>query len=130
PYNSSLPRGGLRMRPTVSTRPKERLNLLKLAAQELDAKLGALVDGRRISKRELGVMRLVNRFMTTGDPKIFMTLVEIVHQGGGPEINYHSPSADVTEWTDNEVLDAFNLFWDRNIPEEDEDDDGDDNEKS
>jgi hypothetical protein len=59
-----------------------------------------------------------------------MTLVEIVHQGGGPEINYHSPSADVTEWTDNEVLDAFNLFWDRNIPEEDEDDDGDDNEKS
>lgn len=99
----------------MSTRPKQRLNLLKLAAQELDAKLGALADGQRISKRELGVIRLVNRFMTTGDPKIFMAFVKILHPGGGPEITYRNPSADVTEWTDNELMEAFNLSWDRDI---------------
>jgi hypothetical protein len=63
---------------------KQRLNLLQLAAQKLDAKLETS-DGRRLSKREIGVIKLVNRFVETGDPKIFMTLVEIVYQGGRPE---------------------------------------------
>jgi hypothetical protein len=103
------------MRTVMPRKPKQRLNLLKLAAQKLDAKLETS-DGRRLSKREIGVIKLVNRFVETGDPKIFTTLVEIVHQGGRPEITYRAPSADVTEWTDNEVFEAFNAFWDRDIP--------------
>ena len=78
------------MRAIMPRKPKQRLNLLKLAAQKLDAKLETS-DGRRLSKREIGVIKLVNRFVETGDPKIFMTLVEIVHHGGRPEISYRAP---------------------------------------
>jgi hypothetical protein len=105
------------MRAIMPRKPKQRLDLLKLAAQKLDAKLD-ISDGRRLSKREIGVIKLVNRFVETGDPKIFMTLVEIIHQGGRPpEITHRAPPTDVTEWTDNEVFEASNAFWDRNFPE-------------
>jgi hypothetical protein len=94
-------------------KPKQRLNLLKLAAQKLKLETS---DGRRLSKREIGVIKLVNRFVETGDPKIFMTLIEIVHQGGRPEITYRAHPEDVTEWTDNEVFEAFNAFRDHDFP--------------
>lgn len=100
----------------MSKKAKQRPNLLKLAAQELDAKVVVPGDDRRISKRELGVIRLVNRFMETGDPKIFMAFVEILHQGGGPEIIYRSPSTDVTEWTDNEVFEVVMQLWEQCAP--------------
>jgi hypothetical protein len=102
----------MQMRMTMPRRPKQRLDLLRLADQKFDAKL-SLKDGRRLSKRELGVIKLVNRFVETGDPKIFKLLVEILHPGSGPEVIYRDPPSDVTRWTDNEVLEAFHAFWDR-----------------
>jgi hypothetical protein len=90
------------------------VNLIKRARQKLEAKV-EVRDGsrmRRLSKGEIGVMKLVNRFAKTGDPKIFMMLVDILHKGGGPEVIELPPPADVRQWTDEEIFEAIVHFWD------------------
>lgn len=90
------------------------LNLIKLARQRLESKV-EVRDGdrrRRLSKREIGVMKLVNRFAESGDPKIFMILVDLLHKGDGPEVIELPAPRDVRRWTDDEIFDAFIYFWD------------------
>ena len=92
------------------------VNLIKLARQKLESKI-EVRDGsrvRRLSKGEIGVMKLVNRFAGTGDPKIFMMLVEILHKHGEPEVIELPPPADVGQWTDEEIFEAIMYFWDFN----------------
>jgi hypothetical protein len=94
-------------------RTKE-VNLIKLARQKLESKV-EVRDGsrmRRLSKGEIGVMKLVNRFAETGDPKIFMMLVEILQKRDGPEVIELPPPADVRQWTDEEIFEAIVYFWD------------------
>jgi hypothetical protein len=89
------------------------VNLIKLARQKLESKV-EVRDGsrrRRLSKGEIGVMKLVNRFVETGDPKIFMVLVEILQKSGGPEVIELPPPTDVKQWTDDEIFEAFVYFW-------------------
>ncbi len=92
---------------------KKGLNLIKLARQKMESKVDVR-DGertRRMSKGELGVIKLVNRFMETGDPKIYWELVDIVHPGGGgPEVIQLPPSSDVTQWSDDDVREAALQF--------------------
>jgi hypothetical protein len=57
-------------------------------------------------------MKLVNRFAESGDPKIFMILVDLLHKGDGPEVIELPAPRDVRRWTDDEIFDAFIYFWD------------------
>lgn len=92
----------------------DELNLIKLARKRLESKV-EVRDGdrtRRLSKGEIGVMKLVNRFAETGDPKIFMILVELLHKGDGPEVIELPAHHDVRQWTDDEIFAAIVYFWD------------------
>ena len=94
------------------------VNLIKLARQKLESKV-EVRDGirrRRLSKGEIGVMKLVNRFAETGDPKIFMMLVEILHKSGGPEVIELPPPTNVKQWSDDEIEKDMPVLADSNDP--------------
>jgi hypothetical protein len=65
-------------------RPKQAKNLSTLTREKLAAKVPVREGGRerRMSKGEIGVTKLVNRFAETGDPKLFMALVKLLETAG------------------------------------------------
>lgn len=108
PPTASVPKSRRRK----SSSSKARLDPLKMVRESLDATLTSPVDGRRISKRELAIISLVNRFATTGDAKTFKTLVDLLGDHRGPEVIYDDPPSDVRMLGDNEVFDVMMAFWD------------------
>lgn len=60
-------------------RPKGAKNLTTLTREKLEAKVPVREGGRekRMSKAEIGVTKLVNRFAETGDPKLFLALLKL-----------------------------------------------------
>ncbi len=64
-------------------RPKGAKNLTTLTREKLDAKVSVREGGRekRMSKGEIGVTKLVNRFAETGDPKLFLALMKLQEMG-------------------------------------------------
>lgn len=66
-------------------RPKASKNLSTLVREKLQAKVPAREGGRerRMSKGEIGVTKMVNRFAETGDPKLYGVLREAEGVSGG-----------------------------------------------
>jgi hypothetical protein len=66
-------------------RPKAAKNLSTLAREKLQAKVSVREGGRErlMSKAELGVTKLVNRFAESGDPKLLAALQKM-EGGEGP----------------------------------------------
>jgi hypothetical protein len=64
-------------------RPKGAKNLTTLTREKLDAKVSVREGGRekRMSKGEIGVTKLVNRFAETGAPKLFVALTKLQEAG-------------------------------------------------
>jgi hypothetical protein len=67
-------------------RPKGAKNLATLTREKLEAKVTVREGGRekRMSKAEIGVTKLVNRFAETGDPKLFQALARLQEAGSAP----------------------------------------------
>lgn len=61
-------------------RPKGSKNFSTIAREKLDAKVAVREGSRQkqMSKGEIGITKLVNRFAESGDPKIFQTLMRLV----------------------------------------------------
>jgi hypothetical protein len=68
-------------------RPKGAKNLRTLTLEKLQAKIPVREGGRerRMSKAEIGITKLVNRFAETGDSKLYMVLLKQLE--GGPTGN-------------------------------------------
>ncbi|MBN9437466.1 DUF5681 domain-containing protein [Bosea sp. (in: a-proteobacteria)] len=66
-------------------RPKASKNLSTLAREKLQAKVSVRENGRerRMSKAEIGVTKMVNRFVETGDPKLYILLKQLEGDSGG-----------------------------------------------
>lgn len=66
-------------------RPKASENLSTLAREKLQAKIPVREGGRerRMSKAEIGVTKMVNRFAETGDPKLYILLNQHEGTSGG-----------------------------------------------
>lgn len=93
-------------------RPKGAKNLSTLTREKLQAKVPVREGGRerRMSKGEIGVTKLVNRFAETGDPKLYLALVKLLEGGSAgndttsaPEPSSelqagHSSDAEILNW--------------------------------
>jgi hypothetical protein len=66
-------------------RPREAKNLSTLTREKLLAKVPVREGGRerRMSKAEIGVTKMVNRFVETGDPKLYILLKQLESGSGG-----------------------------------------------
>lgn len=96
-------------------RPRGARNLSTIAVEKLGEKIKVRERGRErhMSKGEIGVTKLVNRFAETGDPKIFEMLQRLQHGGAGgaetalPEAATHENDTAILNW-----------FLDQHRPEE------------
>jgi hypothetical protein len=94
-------------------RPKGAKNLSTLAREKLEAKVPVREGGRmrRMSKAEIGVTKLVNRFAETGDPKLYLALVKLLE--GPPNGSRAGPVPDPSavlpdgHGSDEAILDWF-----------------------
>lgn len=89
-------------------RPKASKNLSTLACEQLHARVPAREGGRerRMSKGAIGVARMVNRFVETGDPKLYILLKEQEGVSGG------SGTVGTPETTaEQQQSDADKLAW-------------------
>jgi hypothetical protein len=94
-------------------RPRGAKNLSTLTREKLQAKVPVREGGRerRMSKGEIGVTKLVNRFAETGDPKLFLLLTRLLETGtageGSPSSAAGSPSPDEAQASDADILSWF-----------------------
>lgn len=79
-------------------RPKGAKNLSTLALEKLQAKVPVREGGRerRMSKGEIGVTKLVNRFAETGDPKLYLAFVKQL-EGSSPAKEAPAPSIPTSD---------------------------------
>jgi len=94
-------------------RPRGAKNLSTLTREKLEAKVSVREGGRekRMSKGEIGVTKLVNRFAETGDPKLFLALMKLQEacasgQGNAPILNDPKAARDQNA-TDQAILQWF-----------------------
>jgi hypothetical protein len=90
-------------------RPRGAKNLSTLAREKLQTKVSVREGGRerRMSKGELGVTKLVNRFAETGDPKLLAALQKLE---GGEEptgVSASSPLQREAHASDDAILAFF-----------------------
>lgn len=92
-------------------RPKASKNLSTLAREKLQAKVSVRENGRerRMSKAEIGVTKMVNRFVETGDPKLFMVLAK--HLEGAPGGNDATANAVPTSGIEVQPSRSDILAW-------------------
>jgi len=94
-------------------RPKGDKNLSTLTREKLQAKVAVREGGRerRMSKGEIGVTKLVNRFAETGDPKLYLALVKLLEGGcaanGTTSAPHASSQPEAGQASDAEILDWF-----------------------
>lgn len=94
-------------------RPKGDKNLSTLTREKLQAKVSVREAGRerRMSKGEIGVTKLVNRFAETGDPKLYMALVKLLEggsaAGGTTSVSDAAPEHEPSHASDAEILNWF-----------------------
>ncbi|CAM5212719.1 hypothetical protein BTHI11S_03422 [Bosea thiooxidans] len=92
-------------------RPKSAKNLSTLTREKLLAKVVVREGGRerRMSKGEIGVTKLVNRFAESGDAKLYTALVRLLEgdnvgsqaaalPGASPSPEEHASDAEALQW--------------------------------
>ncbi|KQU51539.1 hypothetical protein ASG72_08285 [Bosea sp. Leaf344] len=91
-------------------RPKGAKNLSTLTLEKLQAKVPVREGGRerRMSKGEIGVTKLVNRFAETGDPKLYLALVKL-SEGNAPA--KETTATTVPEAAEEQASHAEILTW-------------------
>ena len=103
-------------------RPKGAKNLATLTREKLEAKVTVREGGRekRMSKAEIGVTKLVNRFAETGDPKLFQALARL-QDGGATGAGHPSPTTtDQTQAQKESNQAMLQWFLSRHQAEEEE----------
>ena len=92
-------------------RPKGSKNLATIAREKLDAKVKVREGGRDrlMSKREIGVTKLVNKFAETGDLKILLALAKLAEETDGPAAHARAvvPVEEREEASNAAILDWF-----------------------
>ena len=92
-------------------RPKASKNLSTLTREKLQAKVPVREGGRerRMTKAEIGVTKMVNRFAETGDPKLFSMLLKQLESSPGQSEVYAGATsvADVEEHASREKIMAW-----------------------
>lgn len=89
-------------------RPKGGKNLSTLAREKLQTKIAVREGGRerRMSKAEVGMMKLVNRFAETGDPKLLAALQKM-EGGEAPTTTSGSSPLQREEHASDDAILAF-----------------------
>lgn len=92
-------------------RPREAKNLSTLTREKLQAKVPVREGGRerQMTKAEIGVTKLVNRFAETGDPKLYMVLLKQLE--GGPGGNGSAGTVATATATQEQESHADILAW-------------------
>lgn len=90
-------------------RPKASKNLSTLVREKMQAKVPVREAGRerRMSKAELGVTEMINRFAKTGDPKLYILLKEQEGGSGGSGAVGHPKTAAEQQQSDEDKLAWF-----------------------
>jgi len=93
-------------------RPKGAKNGRTLLREKLETKVSARDGGRqkRMSKLEIGAIRLANRFAETGDPKLFLLIDKVLQPLPDGSPDSHPVRVDASEElsaTNRRILDWY-----------------------
>lgn len=99
-------------------RPKGAKNLRTLAQEKLGAKVTVREGGRekKMSKAEIGMTKLANKFAETGDPKILVVLQKLEGGEGGGAPAPSAASRVLTEQETNQNKAILAWFLKMNAP--------------